>query len=275
MDEKWAILELTSWSELDYRLWSDTQYRWIPIKLLPNIDSNDACYNQLEMQDKYGKNMCTLYAPITMYSNNRKIPVTLKMRTILSDLRYKSSDFDRDTWWYLQTWVKIVVDTLKDGIMYRVHKSDIKTLLDKWYVVNIWIYTWVDVSTASSDWKITWPEIDNIKNAKYGHSTCLRKNVRINSYEWIKPNNKIVIEDIDKYLKSWIVYDWAYLIVPNYVLRDFYNWLLKTKNHTQAEEYFRLIDSQLYPREKLIFQWCMQNKYIWKINTPELKEIVF
>lgn len=271
--EWWAILELPLWSELDYRLWSNTSYRWIPIKMLPSIISTEYQYNQLEFEKDFWINLCTIYAGFTSYSNNRQ--AKQENRKSLVEKRYKLPDFNPAIWGYIPVAIKMLVDETRDWIFYRVAKEDIKTLLDKGYVVNIWIHWWDNIKEVSKDWKITEEEIKQIKDKKWGHSTCLRYNVRLNSYEWVKVNNKIIIDNIDEFIKNWFVFDWAYVIVPNKVLRDFYNSLLSNKSLRQAEEYFRKIDKELYPREKQIFQWWMQMKYIGKINSPELKNLRF
>lgn len=271
---KWAILDLPAWAEQDYRLWNDTQYKGIPLKMLPSITSNNVCYNQLEFEKEFWDCLCTQYFWIIMHSNNTNKPISLPIRHQLCENRVKIN-FDPKVWWYLVDWIKNTIDTLKDWIMYRVHKTDIKTLLDKGYVVWIGMYTWLDINTARADWKITIAEMEKIVNAKYWHATCLRKNVWLNSYEWVIANNKVEIENIDEYLKSWFIYDWGYLICPNFVLRDFYTSLLKWKNQLVWQEYYNKIEKELYPREKLIFQWVMQKLYIWKITSQELKNISF
>jgi len=266
--EWWAILELPLWSELDYKLWQ------IPIIKLPGINSTERTYNQLEWVEEFWRNLCTIYAWFTTY-NNLKKPVILPTRKTLVEKRYKLPDFDPLVWGYIPNAIKFLADEMWDCIMYRLHKSEAKTLLEKWYVVNIWIYWWSDLKEVSKDWKITEEEIKQIKDKKWGHSTCLRYNKRLNSYEWVQENNITTIENIDEFLNSWFVYDYSYILLPNFVLRDVYNWLIDKLNSKKWYELYYSIDNKLYPREKQIFQWCMQMKYIWKINSDDLKKINF
>lgn len=272
--EWWAILELPLWSELDYRLWGVTSYRWIPIKILPWINSTDTQYNQLEWSGDFWTNLCTIYACFTTYNNLWK-NVLSPIRRKLVEKRYNLPDFNRLVGGYIPTANKLMVDEMQDTIMYRVNKSEVKGLIEKWYVVNIGIHWWNDIVQASKDWIISEEEIQNIKDKKWGHSTCIRYNKRLNSYEWVRDNNIITIENIDSFLNSWFVYDWCYTLVPTFVLRDLYNSIINKMNSKQAFNYYNKINKEMYPREKLIFQWCMQMKYIWKINTPELNKLKF
>lgn len=262
----WAILELPAGSENDYRLTWKT-YKWISLDKLPKINSLDECLNQLEYSQEYWRMLCTLYAWMCMFINNSRSFIPPKLRKELVKERVRIN-FNIKEWWYLIDWVKCVIDWLEDWIMYRIHKSEVKALLDKNYIVNIGMYVWGDFDLVSKDWQVTEDEIDKVKNAKLGHSICLKRQLKagvlLDNYEWIKPNNKIKIDDIDKFINSWFVYDWAYLIVPNVVIEKIFKQALKWVWYKEATEYAMKIEKELYPREKKLFQRVMQLKYIWK-----------
>ena len=51
--------------------------------------------------------------------------------------------------------------------------------------------------------------------------------------------------------------------------------LLKDKNYKQAFDFYSKLSETLYKKEKLILQYVLQMKYLWKINNEELGKIVF
>ena len=273
--EYWgAILELPKWSDQDYRLWWEHSYTGIPLKLLPEIESSEITYNQLEFPE-FGRNLCTLYAWLTMHSCNNNQYIEDFKRKELSKIRYEMKDFNPSIGGYLVEWIKCVVDNKENGIYYRIHKTEALQLLNKGYIVNIGIFSWNDKQLASSDGIITSEEIDTIKDKKTGHSTCLKKDYRIDSYEGVKKHNKVKIEDIEKYINSWFVFDWAYVIVPNKVIRRFYSSLLKRMDYQKATNFFVKSKDEMYPRERDIFQYCLQKRFMWSVRSEHLKYLVF
>ena len=267
----WAIFEE---DERDYILGWET---WSIINLdnLQEIKSDIFEYNQLEFADDLWPNLCTLYAPLWMFSCNNNEVINWPTRKKLAELRSKEDDFDKNAWWRLDRWNKVIVDNLYNWIVYRVNKANILPLINKNYVVNIGMYVWWDVNKADDDWLFTIAEIDKIVNAKYWHSTLARKEGWQDNYKDYKKPNLVKIEDLEKFINSWFVYTWCYIILPNKVVRDYFNWLIKSMTKLQAFEYYDKISEKLYPRERKIFQWCLQKQFIGKINTPELKSIIF
>jgi hypothetical protein len=269
---------ITNWCifneyEEDYKLWWEQSL--LDLSLLPKINSWNNEYNQLEYKDKYGSNACTIYAPIWMYSNNLNLELDKTTRLSLVDYRTKLKDFNPKVWWYLVEWIKAVCDIQKDCLFYKVPKQQVKALNNLWYYVNIWIYAWWDVNKADDDWVFTADEIENIKNANLGHSTLLKKDYRHDSYKGVKLHNQTKIEDIDKFINSWFVYQNAYLIIPNKVIKRYFESLLKDKNYKNAFEYYFKLSETLYKKEKMILQYVLQMKYLWKINNKELLDLKF
>jgi hypothetical protein len=260
-------------NETDYKLWWEQSL--LDLSLLPKINSWNFEYNQLEYKDKYGSNCCTIYAPIWMYSNNLNFKLNADIRTKLVDYRTKLKDFDPKVWWYLVEGIKAVCDIQKDCLFYRIPKQQIKQLLDLWYYVNIGMYVWWDVNKADDDWKFTSEEIMNIVNANLWHSTLLKKDIRHDSYVWVKTHNQTKIEDIDKFINSWFVYQNSYIIIPNKVIKRYFENLLKNKSYKQAFDYYFKLSETLYKKEKMILQYVLQMKYVWKINNKELLDLKF
>jgi hypothetical protein len=161
--------------------------------------------------------------------------------------------------------------------MYRTTKKEALELARKGYMVNIWMHVWNDLKVSSNDKIITQEEIKSIKDRKYGHSTCFVIDDKgwlwVDTYVWLKSN--VRIENIEEFINSWFVYDWSYVIVPNKVIRDKFNKLIWKLWYKEALKYYQEISDKLYPREKQIFQYCIQMKYVWKLNTKTLKNIVF
>lgn len=269
---------ITNWcifieNESDYKLWSSQSL--IDLSLLPKINSWNYEYNQLEYKDKYGSNCCTIYAPIWMYSNNLNFKINADIRTKLVDYRTKLKDFDPKIWGYLVDWVKSVYDIQKDCLFYQIPKQQVKKLNDLWYYVNVWIYAGWDVNKADDDGKFTSDEIMNIVNANLWHSTLLCKDIRHDSYFGIKTHNRTNIENIDKFINSWFVYQNAYVLIPNKVIKRYFENLLKNKTYNQAFEYYFKLSETLYKKEAQILQYVLQMKYLWKVNSEELKQLVF
>lgn len=271
IQEMWAILEV---DERDYLLWWDNS-SVISIDELPQLNGSQYEYNQLEYKQDYWSCLCTCYASIWMYSNNNNLKIDWETRLNLVKDRVAQPDFNKNTWGYLAVGVNRVVNYFNNGIVYRISKNDIKKLLNKWYTINIWLYVWNDLNSVAQDKEITADEISLVKDKKYWHSTLIKWDSRQNSYVWLKENNITKIDDLDKFINSWFVFDWAYLIVSNKTIRDYFNNLLNTKSKLEWFKFYDEISKDLYPREKNIFQYCLQMKYIWKINTPELKNLVF
>jgi hypothetical protein len=258
----------------DYILWWDN---WSIIELsdLPEIKSDIYQYNQLEFVDEFGRMLCSIYGAIWMMSCNNNKEITKDERKQLVRLRCSKPDFNRNTWWYLSEWIKALIEWYNNWIYYRINKWFIKQLIDKWYVVNIWLYEWKDIRKIANDWVIDDNEVSTVVDAKYWHSTLLLKDYRLNSYAWVLSNNLVKISNIDNFIKSWFVYDNAYILLPNKVVRDYFMKLIEWKTKLEAFEYYDSIESKLYPMEKKIYQYCLQQVYIWKINTPELKDLKF
>lgn len=241
----------------------------IDLDKLPAITPLNTEYNQLEFKE-FGSNMCTCYAWIGSLNNCVYIPNEIERHQV-SKIRYTAEDFNPSVWGYLDKGINIVNDYFKRWVVYKINKRYAKNLLEKGYYVNIGMYVGWDVTVAWSDWMFTSMEIEKIVNAKYWHSTLLVNKKRQNSYKWVKKHNVVEVEDIDKFLKSWFVYENAYVIVPNYVIRDMFRAYMKDKKKSEVFEFY----DKLYDKEKLIFQYCLQEKYIGKINTQQLKELKF
>lgn len=262
--------------ERNYIFWWEQSL--LDLTLLPLIKSWSFEYNQNEFSKDYWFCLCTAYAPIWVYSNNIKQDINEQNRLDIVKKRVSLKDFNKKIWWYLDKWVKCISDYFWDSVYYKIPKKQIKQFLDKWYYINIWMYAWWDLDKARNDWNISKDDIMNIVNTSYWHSTILKKVWDYywhDNYAWVKKNNVSKIEDIDKFINSWVVYQNAYIIVPNKVIKKMFEDLLKTKNYKEAFDYYYKLSETLYNREKQILQYVLQNKYIWKINSEELKQLVF
>lgn len=267
----WAILET---DERDYILWASSDGNFLNLEDLPKVKIEKVIeYNQLEWKEIFWFCMCTLYAGLTMYSTNAKKKIWPEKRKEMCEKRSRLPDFDKKVWWLLSVWVKTVIDETKDWIVYRTHKSNALGLIEKGYMVNIGMYIGNDFNIFSKDKILSLNEILQIKDKKYGHSICIKDDL-VNSYVWLK-ENIIKIEDKAKFINSWFVFDWVYLIVPNWVIRDKCYEMIKKMWGKEAFKFYDTISWKMYPREKQIFQYCLQMKFVWKLNSPKLKELVF
>lgn len=268
----WAIFEV---AEQDYKMWWDGNF--LSIQDLPKIEWKVFEYNQLEWE-KFWKCMCTLYAWFSMFSFNNVIKIWVKERETMCNTRYNLPDFDPKVGWYLKDWLKVVIDFHKNGVLYRIHKNEALELLEKGYIVNFGIYIGDDLKLASNDGILNNREIETIKDKKYGHSTCIYKSDSgywVDSYVWVKTHNITKIDNIDEFIKKWFIFDWAYVIIPNKVIREKIYKIIWEKWYKESLKLYDEISDTMYPREKQIFQYCLQMKFIWKLNTPKLKELVF
>lgn len=250
----WAIFEK---DESDYLLWSAESNSIIELDKLPIITPAIIEYNQLEFEKEFGRNLCTDYAPKWMFSNNSWIKLNQDDRYKLAKNRYHLDDFSPPVWGRLDKWVMNVIDTLNDGIMYRVHKSTIIKLIEKWYTINIWIYIGNDLKLAYWDGRITEEEIKNIKDNKWGHSTLIKpKSDWQDSYVGIKQHNISKIENLAKFLSSWFVYDWGYIIIPNNIIKEYFKKNIITRNYIKDANYWveLMKNKKMYPREFKVYQ---------------------
>jgi len=256
----WAILNI---DERDYILgWNN----WIDIDNLPKIESSIIEYNQLEFKKQFWTCLCTTYAWLGMFSNNSNKKINSVWRLNHTMVRSNLSDFNKKVWWLLSEWVKSVIDVEKNWIMYRIHKSNILKLINKWYTINIWIYVWEDLKLASSDWIISIEEIQTIKDKKRGHSTLINANKDWqDSYVLIKEHNITKLKNLESFINSWVVYDWAYLIVPNNVIKEYFKTKLTWNAKKDLNMWVELMKAKkIYPREFVVYQELMKETYLKK-----------
>lgn len=208
----WALLAT---DERDYVVWN---IEWLNIDKLPNVKSVINSYNQLEYSDIYWYCLCTLYAPIWMAADNSWYKFSWTEREQLCKLRTEESDFDPSAWWYLSIWNNVVRKYLKDKwvdlIQYRISTKtdDFKTILNKWYRINIWLTIWETFIEDMQDNGI----LNKVSfwKATYWHSTTIKKiwnNYIIDNYDWEFKFNKVEISDLQWLIDNWVIYEWAYL----------------------------------------------------------------
>jgi len=67
---------------------------------------------------------------------------------------------------------------------------------------------------------------------------------------------------MDKFINSWFVYQNAYVLIPNKVIKRYFENLLKNKTYNQAFEYYFKLSETLYKKETQILQYVLQMKYL-------------
>lgn len=248
--------------EKSLKLWWETK-RIINFDSLPNINASDYQYNQLEFAEDFGSCLCTYYAPLAMYSCNNNIEIDRLKRYQWAKNRFDEYDFDENVWWYLDVWVSWVVKLFKDCLYYKIHKSEVLNLVNKWYIVNIWLYAWWDVKKAIDDWNITNEEIDKIKTTKYWHSTLIKKDWWQDSYFWVKKYNVYSIEDNEKFINSWLVYDWAYIIIPWEIIKEVFENKMTWNYKKDTDLWVELMkQKEIYELEFKVYQELLREFYV-------------
>lgn len=205
----------------DWILWNSM------VKEIPEITSQIRHeYNQLEFYKMYGRNLCTLYAPIGILSTLTQTLIESQDRQNLCDLRVKMQDFDPNYGGYLVEGVNCVrkwwnaknTDATISQYAVNIHSEEFAELVAKWHRVNIWIkgnkaYN-IDVSDGILD-------STDIGNTTYGHSTTIRKlsnNLHsgifvIDNYFWEKKYNIYGFKNFQEFTKSGLVYETAYVFL--------------------------------------------------------------
>lgn len=178
-------------------------------------------YNQLEFKSKYGANLCTLYAPMSMACDLDCRLLSDDERNALAKIRFDMEDFNPGYGWYLVEWVNCVRRFWNDRFetklaQYSVEKwsSEFYDALDKWHRINIW-YKWnnkynLDAADGVLDDLEVW-------TTTYGHSTTVKRikwvYFVVDNYKWVKRFNKYSFKDFKKFIESPLVYGTSYLFL--------------------------------------------------------------
>lgn len=207
----------------DWILWNSM------VKEIPEITSQIRHeYNQLEFYKMYGRNLCTLYAPIGILSTLTQTLIESQDRQNLCALRVKMQDFDPNYGGYLvegvncvrRWWNTINPDETISQYAVNIHSEEFDELIQKWHRVNIGLkgnskYN-VDISDGILD-------STNIGKTTYGHSTTIRKlnnaifkwTYVIDNYSWEMKHNIYGFKDFKQFIDSGLVYETAYVFLKN------------------------------------------------------------
>lgn len=253
----WCIFEEDTETPIFWGVW------FIDLDKLPNITWWIYEYNQLEFVDDFWYCLCTAYWAIWAISSNDNKEIEEYLRYSIMKARTKVR-FNPKEWWYLKDWADIVAD-FTWWLSYQIPKQRIKEFLDKWYRVSFGMYVWNDYKNYTQDWILTDEEILKIKDTKFWHCLTMKNNLIIDNYKWVLQDNTTEVDNIDKFINSWFVYDTAYLIIWEEIIRkvfiDKMTWDF-TKDWDFVAELMK--NKEIYPTEFRIAQKLLKDIYVNK-----------
>ncbi len=235
----------------------------INLDKLPTIQSGQYEYNQNEFASKYGYCNCTAYWPIWAVSSNLKFEIPLNRREQIIIARDKVR-FDPKVWGYIKDWAEIVA-WMCNAVAYQIPKQRITEFRNKGYRVVIGMYVWNDYKTFTQDWHLTNEEIDKIKDTKYWHCLTIQGKWIVDNYKWVLPDNTTDIDDLDKFINSWFVFNSAYIIIGKDILKQMFKTTFTWNYQTDANRVVELMkNKQIYPTEFEVAQELLKEIYLHK-----------
>ena len=88
------------------------------------------------------------------------------------------------------------------------------------------------------------------------------KNINDNYKTKLRKQSENLLDNLDKYINSRFVFDYAYLLVPNKVIKQYFELVINSKTYKEAMDYYDSISAKLYEKEKNIYRYVLQMKYI-------------
>lgn len=184
---------------------------------IPTIKWRTHEYNQLEYSGKYGRNLCTLYAPIGMLSD--LIGSEIPFREELCRLRTQMKDFDPSIGGYLvegnncvrNSWNRAHPNNQIRQFSIPTGSDQFFEALEKGHRLNIGYSGNSAYNLDASDGVL---DSANIGKTTYGHSTTTKMidgEFIVDTYKWVKSHNTYKIADFKAFISSGIVFPTSYL----------------------------------------------------------------
>ena len=261
---------------------TDYLLEWFDDSLPKLFQQDDVIYEYNQYKQQWSKKSCTIFSAVGAISDLFNYQFSLDEIKEIDELSYSKWRL-KDSWWWVQSAVKLVADRwnerMKDKVAYyRVSLNDndlVKSILDKWYTLMTsfqWNGKYVkdymedNILNWTTFWSATFGHAINVRNIK-GKRSCK------DSSAWSKEN----IYELEHLLSEITCYSpnaYIYTKVKEDTLED-----LKRLNEIKAKilevmpinsELWHLTNSEEY-KDKLHQSNNMMREWLEYINN-ELKK---